>query len=132
MREWIDADTGEVFALVTLGQWETAVELAREHNPCAGSCTSAACALARAVLALADDGDVEATIEEVRASLTAARAARAQLAPAVSDDEIVITVDEDDGKPLGTIADVEASMRRRVADDSAIRRESADIQRRRT
>lgn len=61
-REWVDPETGEVFALIGLAQWNKIVELAVHVAPCGPGydCGAFGCALARHVLA---EGRAQATQE---------------------------------------------------------------------
>jgi hypothetical protein len=49
----IDADTGELFAVVSLADWEALAAHAEKYDPCMPSCAAPGCVLARRVLAIA-------------------------------------------------------------------------------
>lgn len=50
----MDADTGELFAVITLAEWEALAKDAREFDPCApeSKCSAPGCELARRVLSI--------------------------------------------------------------------------------
>ena len=60
MREYVDPSTGEVFALVSLGQWQELVARARNLDPDGGGgngqCACPCCAAARSILSIDGEG----------------------------------------------------------------------------
>lgn len=50
----MDADTGELFAVITLSDWEALAKDAREFDPCTpeSKCAAPGCELARRVLSI--------------------------------------------------------------------------------
>ena len=57
MREWVDPQTGEIFALVPLAWWQNAVDAAREAASSrwyGGECACEFCRVVAAVLAAAE------------------------------------------------------------------------------
>lgn len=48
----VDQDTGELFAVVTLAEWEALASDAREFGPCGDECNAASCMIARRVLSI--------------------------------------------------------------------------------